>query len=211
MPDDVVMIGAGGHARVVYEAMRLSGLTAVGAVSLDSPKVGFPLRILGDDKYLEGLPRSTSLVMGVGGSHSTALRQRLFENAKSLGFSFLTIVHPIANVASDAVLGEGCQIMAGAMVQVGVRLGANVIINTGAVVDHDGQIGDHAHIAPGAALAGDVTVGKSALIGTGARLRPGVSVGMGTVIGAGAAVVHNIPDMVVAFGVPCRVVSARTS
>jgi sugar O-acyltransferase (sialic acid O-acetyltransferase NeuD family) len=207
MHAELVLIGAGGHARVVLDAMRLCGMQVSGVIAREVPAVAFPVRFLGDDQHLGKLPRSVRLVMGVGGSGSPAHRRTLFERAKSLGFGFQTVVHPAATLADDVVLGEGCQVMAGVVVQAGTQLGANVIVNSGAVIDHDGRIGDYVHIAPGAVLAGGVAVGSGTLIGTGASVVPNASIGADTVIGAGAVVVGDIPAGVVAYGVPCRVVS----
>lgn len=209
MSADLILVGAGGHARVVLDAVRLCGMKLSGVIAREPPPPGFPLPLLGGDDYLDKLPRTVRLVMGVGGSNSPAHRKALFERAKALGFGFQTVVHPSATVAADVVIGEGCQIMAGVVIQTGSRLGANVIVNSRAVIDHDGLIGDHVHVAPGAALAGNVTVGAATLIGTGASVRPNASIGAGVLIGAGAAVVGDIPAGVVAVGVPCRVVARR--
>jgi acetyltransferase-like isoleucine patch superfamily enzyme len=84
-------------------------------------------------------------------------------------------------------------------------LEVNVVLNTGCSVDHDGVIGDHAHLHPGAVLAGAVTVGPYSYIGTNAAVNPGLSVGKRSMIGSGAVVVEDIPDGVVAYGVPARV------
>jgi UDP-perosamine 4-acetyltransferase len=188
--------------------LRLRGQKIIGIIDNGRPNSELPL--LGDDQQLSSLSRSTLLVMGIGGARLPTRRQELFDRAKFLGFSFLTVVHPSAIIAADVAVGEGAQVMAGAVVQTGTRLGANVIVNSRATIDHDSRIGDHAHIAPGAALAGGVVVGTGSLIGTGASAVPGVKIGSGTLVGAGAAVVRDLPDGVVAIGVPCRV-SKRAS
>jgi UDP-perosamine 4-acetyltransferase len=205
MSDGVVFLGFGGHARVICDALRLRNEKILGVLDDGKPDSGLPY--LGGDQQLNSLSRSTRLVMGVGGAGLPARRRELFHHAKSLGFSFLAVVHPSAIIAADVVVGEGAQVMAGTVIQTGTHVGVNVIVNSRATIDHDSRIGDHAHIAPGAALAGGVVVGAGSLIGTGACVVPGVKIGSGTIVGAGAAVVRDLPDGVVAVGVPCSVVS----
>ena len=207
--EPVVLLGAGGHARVLLDALRLCQIPVHGLIAPQEPPIRIAVPYLGDDDQLDMLPRTFDLVLGVGGAATTDARRRLFERAKGLGFRFRTVVHPAAVIAADVVIGEGCQVMAGAVIQCGTHLGVNVLVNTGAVLDHDGRIGDHVHLAPGVVLAGDVVIGSGAFIGTGARVIPGRSIGADTLIGAGAVVVRDIPANVVAYGVPCRVVSAR--
>lgn len=206
MVEPVVLIGAGGHAAVILEVLRLLEISVLGVLSSIAPPDSFKVAHLGSSSDLHTLSRSTPLIMGIGGVRSTAKRQSQHEFAKSLGFRFLTVVHPSAVVAANVNLGEGAQIMAGAIIQPQTELGANVIINTGAIVDHNGRIGDHVHVAPGAVLAGSVSVGSGTLIGAGANLATGVNVGAHTLIGAGSVVVRDIPGHSVAYGVPCRVV-----
>ena len=158
----VVILGAGGHARVLVAAMALRGVVPIGCVAPERPAGEWPVTIayLGSDDVLGTLDvRAYRLVNGRGSVASTYGRRWIFESARQRGFTFDSVVHPAAIVAGAVTLGEGAQLMAGAILQVGAVLGDNVIINTGAIVDHDCRIGAHSHVATGARLAGGVIVG----------------------------------------------------
>lgn len=187
------MLGAGGHAKVLLDALALCGVAVAGVVDAAD-----------DNALLQRRAESIALVNGVGGVGDTAPRRQVFEKFKQRGFRFLTVRHPAAVVAGDALLGEGVQIMAGAVVQPGASIGANTIVNTRAVVDHDCRVGAHCHIATGATLASTVTVGDGAHIGAGATVIQLVKIGAGALIGAGAAVIRDVPSGARALGVPAQ-------
>lgn len=203
----VVIIGGGGHARVVIDALRAAGELQPFAIvdpSTDGPVDGVPL--YGDDDTLprllaEGVETG---VVGVGSVGDVRTRRGLHERALALGFTLPPVVHPRATVAATARLCIGCFVAAGAVVGPGAVLGEGAIINSNAVVDHDCVIGAFAHVAPGAALSGAVTVGEASLVGTGAAIIQGVHVGAGVLIGAGAAVVADVADGTTVTGVPAR-------
>ncbi|MHC8508105.1 MAG: NeuD/PglB/VioB family sugar acetyltransferase [Rhodospirillales bacterium] len=202
----VYVIGAGGHAKVVTAALLAAGVQPAGLIDADAARHGE--RVLGvpvirDDSLLAAMtPGETALYNGVGFTGRSDARIQVFERFTAQGFKFPALVHPDAFIAPEVELGDGAQIMAGAVIQPGVRIGRNAIINTRASVDHDCVIGDHAHIAPGAVLSGGVTVGARVLIGVGASVIHAAAVGAGAVIGAGAAVAGDIAPGVTAVGVP---------
>ena len=133
------------------------------------------------------------------------MRHELTTWLQTRGFSLPVAVHPRATVADDVTIGPGTVIAAGAVVNPVTRIGSSVIINTSASVDHECVIGDAAHIGPGAHLAGRVVVGQAAQIGIGATVIDRIHIGSGAIVGAGAVVVKDIPDHVVAYGVPARI------
>jgi sugar O-acyltransferase (sialic acid O-acetyltransferase NeuD family) len=208
----IIMIGAGGHARVLVEALRSSGLAVEGFVTpTPEDAVGAMsgiLRIGDDESLLARDPRGTLIVNGIGSVGDPKRRKVTFEKFRSGGFSFATIIHPAATVAADAIVAEGAQIMAGAVLQPGVRVGLNTIINTGAIVDHDVIIGNHVHIAPAACLAGHVTVGHETHVGAGATVIQNVRIGERDLIAAGAIVIDDIPEGATLLGVPARLKSS---
>jgi sugar O-acyltransferase (sialic acid O-acetyltransferase NeuD family) len=123
--------------------------------------------------------------------------------------ALVSAVHPAAVVARDAVLGPGVTLMAGAVVANGCTIGEGALLGTNASIDHDGVLGAWASLAPGVATGGNVTIGAYSAIGVGAALIHGVTVGPHSVVGAGAVVLRDVPDHVVAHGVPAVVARAR--
>ena len=160
-----------------------------------------------DDVVFLHPPDQVRLVNGVGSIDSTVLRRTIYERFRERQYIFETVIHPSAIIAPEVHIEDGVQVMAGAVVQPGSRLGANVIINTGARVDHDCLIDAHAHIAPGVTLSGNVHIGKGAHIGTGASIIQGIKVGAASIVGAGAVVVGDVPAGVTVVGVPARSVA----
>ncbi len=201
----MIIVGAGGHAAVVIEAVRaMACFTLVGIVDPrpEAPYVlGLP--VVGDDECLPNL-RAQGVNFAVVSLGSNILRQRLGVLLHSQGFNLPTIVHPSALVSPSASIGNGSVVMARAVIGARARVGAFVIINTGAIIDHDNDISAAAHVAPGVALAGNVMIGERSLIGIGSAVRPGIRIGADAMVGAGSAVVADVPDGATVGGVPAR-------
>lgn len=210
MSAPVLVIGGGGHAKVLIEALLAGSALVAGIVDADPARVGesvLGVPVLGGDEVVEQFPPGEILLVnGIGSVRSPELRKRIFERFTSRGYSFAAVVHPSAVIAGDVQLGAGAQVMAGAVIQPGAVIGRNAIVNTRAAVDHDCRIGDHCHLAPGVTLSGDVVVGEAAHIGTGATVIQGITIGDGSTVGAGAVVVRDVPPGVTVTGVPAKVV-----
>jgi sugar O-acyltransferase (sialic acid O-acetyltransferase NeuD family) len=213
----VVGIGAGGHAKVLLDALLARGdVQVVGLIDADPELKGMEVlgvKVLGGDDLLPGLHRDgiRHAFLGVGGTSDNTHRQRLWSAIHGQGFKFVSVVHPSAVVAKSAVLGEGACLCPGAIVGAGATLGSNVIVNTGAIVEHDCALDDHVHIASGAVLAGGVIVGEGAHVGAGASVRQGIRVGAWALVAMGAAVVDDVPDRMVVAGVPARPLRSGTT
>lgn len=209
MKRPVIVLGGGGHARVLLDALVLLSAQVLGiTVRKQEGQGGFinNIPILGEDeKVFDYSPSEILLVNGLGTTNNTNCRRELFTKFKYQGYSFASIIHPKAIIASDVLILEGVQVMAGAVVQTGSRIGMNTIVNTRSSVDHDCLVGDHVHIAPGVTLSGGVFVDNCVHIGTGATVIQGKRIGCNCVIGAGAVVISDIPDNSIAFGVPARI------
>jgi UDP-N-acetylbacillosamine N-acetyltransferase len=206
--NDIVIVGAGGHARVVLDVIRLTrAYNPVGFIDSTNPQrwntqhEGLP--ILGGEDTLTRLRAGgiTHAVVAIGGNEA---RMRVAADLVRKDFTLATLIHPGAIVAERVAIGAGTVVFAGAIVNPATRIGANVILNTGCTVDHDCDVGDGAHLAPGVHIAGHVTVGSCALVGVGAAVRPGVKIGSNAVVGVGAAVVSDVADGVTVTGVPAR-------
>lgn len=204
---ELVIVGGGAHARSVFAALRLAGGTVRGYVDPQPGRLADECRYLGDDAAWDALdPDTVRFVNGLGSTRSIDLRRTLFEHVRSRGFAAERVLHPRAFVDPAAVLGEGVQVMAGAIVNTGAVIGDDVLINSAAVIEHDVVVGAHSHVAPGALVAGDVRIGESVHVGLGARVIQGTMLGSGSVIGAGAVVIADVPEGATVVGVPGRVV-----
>lgn len=191
----VVVLGAGGHARVVVEALRASGRQVDGCLDprADAASAGLP--ILGGDEWLSTpAAKGVEIAVGVGANPDTEPRRRLHLLASSRGAALCTVVAPGAWVSPTARLGEGCQVLTGAIVHAGATIGAGAVVNTGAVVEHDASVADHAFVSPRAVLCGAAAVGELAFVGAGAIVLPGVRVGRRAVVPAGAVARRDVPD-----------------
>lgn len=201
----IVVLGAGGHAKVVVDLLlSLPAFRVIGLVDPAPSATGFfGVPLLGDDTVLPKLRREgvTAAVVAVG---DNAARARLGMLVRLNGFDLPSLVHPTATVSRHALLEEGVVVMAGAGVGPDARLGPFAVVNTRSVVEHDCVVDEAAHVAPMAALGGSVKIGARSLIGIGAAVRPGARIGSDVVVGAGASVVSDLPDGTIAIGVPAR-------
>lgn len=201
----LIILGAGGHGRVVAESARTAGLDPIGFAD-DNPRllhaVVLDLPVLGNTDHIEaGALPCDALLLGVGDNRIRLALWRRFQGGR---LALPAVRHAHAWVSPSAKLGTGTVVMAAAVVQTNCRLGAAVIINTAASVDHDAVVGDGVHIAPGARLAGNVTVGDGTHIGIGASVIEGIHIGAGCLIAAGAVVVRDVPDGERVAGCPAR-------
>lgn len=199
---EIIIIGGGGHTRVVIGLLQASGANVKGILTRKESLIGkdiLGVPVLGSDEDITLDPATTRIVNAVGNRVTSAgpgleARIGVYLRYKAHGFSFLDLVHKQAILMPHVTLGEGVQLMPGAVLQTGVTVGENTIINTSASIDHDAVIYPHCHIAPGAIICGDAVVGEGTHIGAGAVIIQGVRVGCNVVIGAGAVVNRNVPD-----------------
>jgi sugar O-acyltransferase (sialic acid O-acetyltransferase NeuD family) len=208
----VIVLGGGGHCRVLLDTLGLLGKKVLGVCEKDVVGIGSIVNgvpVIGtDDEVLRFHRHDVELVNGIGSVGSTGVRAALFKHFRSLGYRFSTVIHPTAIIASDVVVEEGAQIMAGAVIQTGCRIGFNSIINTRASIDHDCVIGADAHLAPGVVLSGNVNVCRGVHIGTGAIVIQGINICQNSIVGAGSAVLRDVAEGVTVFGVPARQISS---
>jgi UDP-perosamine 4-acetyltransferase len=205
----VVIIGGGGHAKVVIESLRACGKTVTAIVDADpTPREVLGVPVVGDDLALADLREHghSELFVALG---ENRLREKLGRKARELGFTLVNAIHPSAVISPTARIGEGVAVMAGVAINADSRIGDLAIVNTGAVVDHDCVLGAACHLGPAAALAGGVTLGERAFLGVGARVIPGVTIGADATVGAGGVVVRDLPDGVLAVGVPAKIKGDR--
>jgi UDP-N-acetylbacillosamine N-acetyltransferase len=208
--DRVVIWGASGHALVVADVVRQEGRFEIAGFLDDSDPTRQEAtfaggRVLGGRERLPAL-RAEGVHAAIVAVGDCAARLRLAEVVRQHGLSLASAVHPRAVVARGVEVGAGTVVCAGAVVNPGAVLGECVIVNTGATVDHECLLRDGVHVGPGAHLGGRVEIGSGTWIGIGAVVSDRIHVGAEAVIGAGAVVVRDIPDRVVAYGVPARAI-----
>ncbi len=214
MPDtpvELLLLGAGGHAKVCADIARASGLHLVGAVDLDEEKVGVPFDPLGAEvvgtqtqlleaptAFLERVDADWAII--AIGHNPTRLRLTHELRDHLAG----PLIHPSAIISPSASCDAGTMISPRVVVNAASVIGQSVILNTACVVEHDCRVGDGVHISPGAMVCGGVTVGDGAWIGAGATVIPGVKVGAHAIVGAGATVVRDVPAHTTVVGTPAR-------
>ena len=189
----VIVLGAGGHAAVLVGCIQRIGLKILGVTdpAKEKGETLLGVEILGGDDVVFGYsPKDVNLVNGLGIVEGASRRWEIAEKMREAGFSFNTVIDTEATVSSDVSLGEGVQIMAGAVIQPQSSIGRDSIVNTGALIDHDCTVGSECHICPGVTISGGVTVGCRSIIGSGSTVLPGMNIG-NKVLVAAATVVYN--------------------
>lgn len=200
----ITLIGAGGHARVVIDALLLRG-TPLSDIALRDGSIsrngdammGVTIACPELSPSLNG--KKVHFALG-----DCALRTRFLGITQAMSCVLETILHPAAMISPFAEIGDGTFAAAGAIVAPFASVGASVIINHGAVVDHDCVVGDCTHVAPNATLGGGVMIGAGVLVGSGSTVLPGIKVGDGAIIGAGAVVTKDVAPRELRVGVPYR-------
>lgn len=200
---NLVIIGAGGHAKVVFDIVETictyNVIAFVDQISENESKL-FDVPVRKD--FAEIAP--CAYVVAIGDNKA---RSKTFEDLKAKNFKPTTLIHPSAVISKRASIGAGTVIMPNAVVNADAKIGIDCIINTGAIIEHDCVIGNHSHISVGVCLAGNVHVGDGALVGVSASARPHAKIGSWSTVGVGAVVIKDIPDNCTAVGVPARPVS----
>lgn len=203
MSTEILLIGAGGHAKVVIEALQISEPdTMVVLVDENMAKAGqkilgkWPIVFLDDWSKLP-----TQYHVAIGNNH---IREKCSLDARKNGKELLTIMHPDAFVSPSTAISAGCFIAAKAVVAAESKLGEGCIINHGAIVDHDCCIGSYSHIGPNVTIGGGVFVGEGCLIGAGATILPLVKIGDHSIIGSGSVITKDVPSNQTIVGVPGR-------
>jgi sugar O-acyltransferase (sialic acid O-acetyltransferase NeuD family) len=211
----VVIIGAGGHGREVadilrHQAQRSPDSGILGFV-VDEPglhaEVVNDLPVLGDWSWFESVDKSEIRVVCAVGLPQT--RKRLIDRARSIGLSFINAISPLAHLSPDAKIGEGLMMFPHSFASTDSFVGDHAIVNVAATISHDTKIGSYGTLNPGVHLAGNVSIGEGCYLGIGSSVIHGVAIGSWTTVGAGSVVIRDLPENVVAVGVPARVIRTK--
>ncbi|WP_303180916.1 acetyltransferase [uncultured Butyricimonas sp.] len=212
--EKIIIVGAGQHCRVVLYNVKAQGVYQVACI-LDENETCWGSCIDGivvepyknfDKDILDSLRKKYKTNKFFIGFGAMKFRKKVFEFFREQGWEAVNIIHPEAVVAATAQLGEGILIEAGCLVTPAPVIGNNVVVNTGSQINHDNIVEDHVYIASGVILSGGVRVNANTLLDDGVVVTLGCCVGANCIIGAGAVVTKDIPDNVVAYGSPCKVV-----
>ncbi len=193
----LLVLGAGGHAKVLIEIFQLNQQKVIGIITPDLhiEDIFEGLNIIGDDTAIDKYdPTKILLINGLGAIPGNRQRWNLSDVMRKKGFKFDNVIHPNSIIAKDVILAEGVQLMAGSIIQPGCKIGQDSIINTGVKIDHDSSIGFKCHIAPGVTLSGGVHIGNNVHIGTGVQVIQGIQVGDHSVIASGTTVYKDVPS-----------------
>lgn len=202
--DRLQLIGAGGHGRVVLDALLCKGWDPACIIVQDDRVDLGGTRMLGCTVNVPVKPaHATGGWVHAAVGHAQ-LRESLLNQSGLAANRWLTICHPRAVVATSAAILDGSFVAALAVIGPCAAVGRGSIVNHGAVVDHDCEVGDFCHVGPNVALGGGVRVGRAVLIGAGATVLAGVRIGDGAVIGAGAVVLKDVPAGQTFAGIPAR-------
>lgn len=204
---DVVIVGAGGHGRVVADCLTSSGISVRGFLdskfAIGTDIGGHP--VLGDDSWLIDNP-SSIVCLGIGATKDVAARERLFNSLS--GHRVVGCTHDSVIVGTAAKIHVTAQVLAGCVVNHSSFVGANAVLYSGSIIEHDCLVGEHSYLSPRVTLCGGVRVGARVFIGAGATVLPNVVIGDGATIAAGAVVTENVNENVTVMGVPAKVIDS---
>lgn len=204
MRPEIIVIGAGGHAKVCIELLRAMGrIVAFCIGDSDSPKQCLDVPVLQGDENI-GQLRAQGYCKAFVAIGSNSVRQRLGAICLSQGYELVSAISPMASVSPSVTLGKGVAVMAGAVINAQAMIEDFAIINTGATVDHDCRIGQSAHIAPQCGLAGGVSVGRTSFLGVGSKVIPNIRIGDNVTVGAGGVVIRDVDANTTVVGMPAR-------
>ncbi|WP_223592373.1 acetyltransferase [Neobacillus bataviensis] len=207
--EEVIIFGASGHANVIIDILEKQNEYKIKGIFVDTPGMigheimGYP--ILGKIADFHGFRKG---IVAIGDNFGRSL---VVNKIKKIDreFQFVKAVHPSAVVGKNVQIGAGTVVVSGAIINTNTTIGEHCIINTKASADHDVTIGDFSTLAPGVTIGGNSVIGSLSTVSMGANVIQKIKIGSGTLIGAGSTVIRDIPDGVLAYGLPAKVIRQR--
>ena len=204
----VIVVGTGGHAKVVIDILQLMGIYEIIGVTSVSMKKGLPFcgyPVIGEDSDIKSYNRKEfCIAMGLGGFTNNNLRTKVYNYFKELGFHFCNVIHPSVVFSSSSIIGEASVLFPGVVINTDVTIGNNTIIATGSTIDHETRIGNNVLVSAGVTIGAYVNIEDNCVIALGAKVVSGITVKKENLIAAGAVVVKNTLENQSLFGLPAK-------
>lgn len=210
---DVLLLGAGGHCKVIVDAIKswhgdfnIIGVTDNDETKFEQTVLGIP--IIGNDGIIWDLFECglRKVFISIGMVKNYHPRNKIYHKISDMGFELVNVIHGTSIISKTVTIGKGNAILAGSILNTEVKIGDNCIVNSGSIIEHECIIGNNVHIAPGVSISGQVSIEDNCMIGVGASLIQGVRIGEGSIVGAGSVVTKDIPPNCVAVGAPAKVI-----
>ena len=207
MKKDLLIIGSGGHARIVSEVALLSKYHVKGIIDLEFKKekketINF-IPVIGNLEKLNTFEKSKiDLFLAIGDCKN---RKKYYNILKKKGYNFINLFHPTSIISKTASIGNGVLINSGSIINSNATIKDNVIINTGSIIEHEVIISNHCHCGPGSIVSGRVTIEDTVFIGAGAKIINNIKISSNSVIGAGSVIIDNVPKNSVVVGIPGKI------
>jgi len=197
------LLGAGGHCKVVFDALQVSKYSGpIGVLDGNAARAGERFMDSVDIEVIDQTSLDSQWVhIAIGDNH---IRAKIYQKALNDGATGYRVIHPNSQIAATCEIGHGTLVAAQAVIGPQALVGCAVIVNHGAIVDHDCEVGDYSHISPNATLGGGVSIGENVLVGAGAVVLPCVSICANSIIGAGAVITKHIEKPGVYVGAPAK-------
>jgi len=210
-----VILGCGGHGRVVLDILTNAGTCEIVGFLDSNPEVTGRridgLEVLGHPDELADVRDRLDVDCGIVAIGHCGVRRSFADRLEAAELELINAIHPSANLARNVSVGRNVVVAAGALVSAHCQIGDSVILNTGCIVDHESLIGTGTHVCPGSRLAGRVTIESGAFVGIGATIIQNIRVGYEAVVGAGAVVIDDVSPMSTVVGVPAREIKLAKS
>jgi acetyltransferase EpsM len=206
----LILIGAGGHSKVIQDCIVAQGIYSIIGILDDRfedpfEENGWMYGPLDHINTITKIHRNVVLLVAIG---NNSIRKQIVDRLQELtDLSFGTVIHPSAVVSPSAAIGEGTVVLPNVVINADSKVGEHSILNSGCIVEHDNILGDYVHISPNAALTGNTTIGEGTHIGAGATTIPSTIIGDWVTVGAGAVVIDQIPRGKTAIGVPAKIIT----
>jgi sugar O-acyltransferase (sialic acid O-acetyltransferase NeuD family) len=214
MKKNIAIVGASGHAKVIADIIEKEGtysITGFIDIKLSKGSDFYGYKVIGHQCELKDIYKKYDLYGIIIGIGSNSLREKVANliSAQIPKVTFISAIHPAAQIAKEVIIGEGTVIMAGAIINSSCKIDRFCVINTNSSLDHDSHLSEFSSLAPGSCCGGGCNIGKNSFVGLGANLIHGIKVGDHTVIGAGSTLVKNADSNSVYYGVPAKKVKSR--